>query len=263
MTENTQRTNGLKEEGLPEGLYVQLSFLSGPDRGMVKKLWKKDTVLGRADSDIIITDRAASKQHAKISFENNGLVLRDLGSTNGTLLNGGRVWEAALGNLDELTIGETVIQVTILEAAGEDAAAGEGTGPGAVEVESVPGTETTRPRKARVEPDPLADPLPEGVKAVLQVAGGPDAGSRFEIKSRATLIGRAGADLALQDQDASRKHCSIEFIGRDKVILKDLRSRNGTYLNNRRVTVANLKNGDSIQVGDTVLNFFISLRSDK
>jgi pSer/pThr/pTyr-binding forkhead associated (FHA) protein len=189
-------------------------------------------------------------------------VLRDMGSTNGTLLNGGQVWEASLGNLDELTIGETVIQVMILEEAKEGAEE-ESAVPEADQEISSPGTDTTRPQKARVEPDPLAEPLPGGVKAVLQVAGGPDAGTRFEIQRRATLIGRAGADLNLQDPDASRKHCSIEFIGRNKVILKDLRSRNGTCLNHRRITVANLKNGDAIQIGSTLLNFFISLRGDK
>jgi len=247
-----------KGEVLPAGFHVQLAFKTGPDRGLVKKLEKKDTVLGRSESDIIISDPAASKQHARISMENGELVIRDLNSTNGILLNGGRIWEAVLKNLDELTIGETVIQVTIIEEA-DTGPKTEAEEPKDLIIESVPVTETTRPQPARLSADPMEGPLPAGVKAVLQVAAGPDAGLRFEIKNKVTLIGRAGADLTLQDLDVSRKHASIEFIAKDKVILKDLRSRNGTHLNQRRITVATLKNGDAFKVGATVINFFISL----
>jgi pSer/pThr/pTyr-binding forkhead associated (FHA) protein len=267
MPDKNTSVNGKdREGGIPPGLVVELDFTSGPDQGMVKKLTKRETVLGRSDSDIIISDRAASKQHAKICYENKDIVVRDLGSTNGTFLNGGRVWEAVLGDKDELTIGETVIRVSIgerTEAVKPAAEAGAEEKPElpVVEVESLPGTETTRPRPARFAGDPLEGPLPEGVRAALQVASGPDAGMRFDLTNKATVLGRAGADLVLNDIDVSRKHASIEFIARDKIILKDLRSRNGTFINQRRITVANLRHGDSIQIGRTTLNFFISMRS--
>jgi pSer/pThr/pTyr-binding forkhead associated (FHA) protein len=246
------------EEGLPAGFHVQLTFISGPERGMVKTLWKKSTLLGRTDSDIIITDSASSKQHVQILYENNELLVRDLDSTNGTLLNGGRIWEAVIRNLDELTIGETVIQVSVLEdAAGEAATASEAVQE-EVLVDSDTATDTTRPRLAKVGKDPLEGPLPEGVKASLQVVVGSDTGLRYQIKKRATVIGREGADVGLNDPDVSRKHASIEFLTRDRIILKDLRSTNGTCLNQRRISVADLKNGDAIQAGGAVINFFVS-----
>ena len=124
MAEDTLvKKEGESEPGLPPGIHVQLTFISGPERGLIKRLWKERTVLGRSEGDIRVEDAAASKRHAEIKYENEEFILRDLDSTNGTLLNGAQVWEAALTNLDEITIGETVIQVTILE---ETAEAGEG-----------------------------------------------------------------------------------------------------------------------------------------
>jgi pSer/pThr/pTyr-binding forkhead associated (FHA) protein len=225
---------------------------------MVKTLWKKSTILGRADSDIIITDPASSKQHVQILCDDNELLIRDLGSTNGTLLNGGRVWEAVVRNLDELTIGETVIQMAILEEAASDVVTVSEDLREEVLDESDSAADTTSPRLAKVGKDPLEGPLPEGVKASLQVVVGPDTGLQYDIKNRATVIGREGADVALNDPDVSRKHASIEFITKDRIILKDLRSTNGTCLNQRRISVADLKNGDAIQAGGAVINFFVS-----
>lgn len=250
------------EPVLPDGLHVQLTFLTGPDRGMVKKLWKQTTILGRSEGDIIVSDSAASKKHTEICFENNQIVVRDLNSTNGTLLNGGRVWEAVAKNLDELTIGETVIQLSILiETDGRvEVPAHELQ---EIIVENDPMAETTRPQPARVAPNPLDGPLPEGVKAYLQVAGGGDLGARFEIKRMITVVGRVGSDFVLSDPDVSRRHCTVEFLTRDRVIVKDLLSTNGTFLNQRRISVSSLKNGDAIRVGSTVLNVFLAIAPQK
>lgn len=243
---------------LPPGFHVELAFISGPDRGMVKRLWKETTVLGRSEGDIKVDDPAASKRHAALEYDNGELVLRDLESTNGTSLNGSRVWEAVLANLDEITIGETVIKITImLEEDTDDVTLDE------VVVEHDPETDTTRPHPARISNDPLEGPLPEGVKASFQVAQGADEGARFELEKKATIIGRAGSDVVLHDLDISRKHASIEFISKDRVIIKDLRSKNGTLLNKERISVATLKNGDLIQAGSTTINFFVTFEKSK
>ncbi len=62
--------------------------------------------LGRApDGAVVIADRRASRRHAEIVQAGGGLVLRDLGSTNGTRLNGQRLLEAAaLRNGDVIEI---------------------------------------------------------------------------------------------------------------------------------------------------------------
>lgn len=63
---------------------------------------------GRADeSDLIIDDPAASRNHFEVSPYRGGYVLRDLGSTNGTEVNRVPVLECRLSNGDIITVGET------------------------------------------------------------------------------------------------------------------------------------------------------------
>ena len=74
-----------------------------------------------------------------------------------------------------------------------------------------------------------------------------------ELGSRDVTIGRdPAADIAIPSEKASRFHCAIRFWEGDYV-LKDLKSRNGTYVNDARVDVAILKHGDAIRVGASVL----------
>lgn len=249
MDNTTLKNNFEVQDGVPAGVHVQLSFITGPDRGMIKKIWKRETVLGRSEGDILLADTSASKRHASLSFEGPELVLRDLSSTNGTVLNGGRVWEAVVSNLDEITIGETTIQVTILREGEDDVSDSQ------VSIEPDPCGDTTRPHPVAPAPD---ESLLPGVKAVLQVVEGADAGTRVMVQKRTTTIGRSGTDIVVKDPNVSRKHVSIEFMGRDRVLLKDLESRNGTMVNKKRVSVAPIKNGDAIQIGSTVFNFFVS-----
>jgi adenylate cyclase len=64
------------------------------------------TVIGRADSaDIRILDGLISKQHAEIAFANGRWSLRDLGSSNGTAVNGLRVHAHDLAEGDQITVG--------------------------------------------------------------------------------------------------------------------------------------------------------------
>ena len=88
---------------------------------------------------------------------------------------------------------------------------------------------------------------------------GLNSGAKLLVKKRGTLIGRAGADLLLHDLDVSRKQASIGFMSAQRVILKDLRSRNGTFLNDRWISVANLANGEIIRVGNTQIKVFLQL----
>lgn len=68
------------------------------------------------------------------------------------------------------------------------------------------------------------------------------------------VIGRAGADLAIDDPAISREHAVIENHS-DRFLLKDLGSTNGTYLNGRKVTVEFLQEGDTVQIGKMRLRF--------
>jgi pSer/pThr/pTyr-binding forkhead associated (FHA) protein len=238
------------EQGLPEGFHVQLSFTTGPDRGMVKRLWKLRTVLGRDEAaDITLSDHAASKQHLEILVQEKGLMVRDLGSTNGTRVNGTPINKAPLKNLDEIMVGDTTIKVAILEEASPLARPDS-----QIIIEEDPALKTTRPRPKKAG-SPVNGELPAGYVVTLEVVEGPDQGRRYTFKTKAAIIGRAGADLVLSDPEVSRKHASIEFLTPARALLKDLRSRNGTLLNNRPITVAYLKHGDLIGAGGSVIRF--------
>lgn len=77
----------------------------------------------------------------------------------------------------------------------------------------------------------------------------------FEVGDKPITIGRSPeADVVILDEKASRIHCGIRLWDGDFYI-KDLKSRNGTYVNGERVEVAKLKPGDRIQVGSVVFSF--------
>lgn len=65
-------------------------------------------------------------------------------------------------------------------------------------------------------------------------------------------IGRKGADLAVQDPLVSRVHAELERV-KDRVVLKDQGSTNGTFLNEKPVTVAVVESQDVIRVGNTAI----------
>lgn len=71
------------------------------------------TVLGRSDeADIVIDDPYASEFHLRLVAQEGGLTLHDLGSTNGTYLNGRRVTAPAeLRRGDAVQVGKTVMEV--------------------------------------------------------------------------------------------------------------------------------------------------------
>lgn len=73
-------------------------------------LTKARTVIGRgSDADITIPDAGTSRRHVEILWDGERAMVRDLGSTNGTLLNGNRVKEAPLTPDSTVRIGRTDI----------------------------------------------------------------------------------------------------------------------------------------------------------
>jgi hypothetical protein len=78
--------------------------------------------IGRApECELVLKDSRVSRRHARLQARNGVLVLTDLGSTNGTRVNGNRVTELVLGAGDRILMGDTNM---VVEAAPAGASAG-------------------------------------------------------------------------------------------------------------------------------------------
>lgn len=103
------------EEG-PRG--CRLIVVAGPDLGLEWAFKQPEITIGRAgENDIDFSDIAVSRNHARLSREGNAFYLTDLGSDNGTLLNGVRVEHEALSSGDEIIVGARTLRFVELNDA--------------------------------------------------------------------------------------------------------------------------------------------------
>lgn len=101
-------------------------------------------------------------------------------------------------------------------------------------------------------------PLPEGRRYSIAIIDGPDAGTVHRIDKSHVVIGRAGADVPLNDNEASRNHAAIDIRG-GLVLLEDLASTNGTLMQGERLSApAELQNHTEFQIGSTTLMLIIT-----
>ncbi len=86
---------------------------------------------------------------------------------------------------------------------------------------------------------------------------GPTPGATMDISQPQMLIGRDPAcDIVISDAEVSRRHARVLVSG-DTCILEDLGSTNGTFVNGRRISAPyELKNGDTIMMGENVIVVF-------
>jgi len=101
------------------------------------------------------------------------------------------------------------------------------------------------------------DALPSG-SALLIVARGPNAGSRFLLDAEVTTAGRhPESDIFLDDVTVSRRHAEFRQSSGGFVV-RDVGSLNGTYVNRERIDNATLASGDEVQIGKYRLVLFLS-----
>ena len=89
---------------------LTLLVLQGPDKGRRYELPDAVTLIGRESRQMLITDDTVSRRHCELIPEDNRWILKDLGSINGTYLNGARMTgraELKLG--DQLRVGRTLM----------------------------------------------------------------------------------------------------------------------------------------------------------
>jgi transcriptional regulator with GAF, ATPase, and Fis domain len=101
----------LTRKGTPRSLLLQkakLLFINGSEQGR-EVLIDKDvfTIGAGSQNDLIVPDQASSRRHCEIRQHTGGFILRDLGSTNGTTVQGVRVCEVYLTQGVEFQVGTT------------------------------------------------------------------------------------------------------------------------------------------------------------
>jgi DNA-binding NtrC family response regulator len=93
------------------------AVLSGPDAGRSVSIGTRPVVLG-ADSacDLVLSDPTVSRRHAEIQVSPEGIVIRDLDSTNGTFYQSSRIREVVLRAGAALRVGKTKLRISAVPA---------------------------------------------------------------------------------------------------------------------------------------------------
>ncbi len=100
-------------------LRASVVIVEGPGAGQEYPVEKAVSVVGREKGvDILLPDSAVSRRHAAIDAAVGAFRLKDLGSTNGTLLNGKKIRESAIRHGDRFQVGNTTLQFVVEEREG-------------------------------------------------------------------------------------------------------------------------------------------------
>jgi EmrB/QacA subfamily drug resistance transporter len=223
-----------------------LEVTAGPAAGNTIPLARKPLVLGRRAKSPwnLLDDPRLSSKHARLSPLRDGrVVIEDLGSTNGTFLNGTALsGPSVVNDGDTIRLGSSELRLVRTGPAPTPAAAGvTGTRLGA---------QMASMTMARRRPERM-----DRAALVAVVESGRATGTTIPIGEE-LIIGRAEAEPGRLRGDAeiSRRHASISELDGTRVLIEDLASTNGTFVNGHRIyapTVAVA--GDEVRVGATVM----------
>lgn len=232
-----------------------LRVVSGPRQGLsIPLLPDKPVLIGRSRGELLLDDPLVSGSHCRISLRGGRYLLQDLNSTNGTIVDGRRVVDAALRPGSEVAIGSTRLVLFVSEE--------EGSVSRSDEVLRSDIAWLMDDERVAVEPSAsrlgAALRLPPRMEGSVEVMSGPDVGRVFRFARGSVLVGRRQADVALSDPEVSRRHASVELFGPDMAFLRDVASTNGTFVNGRRVSMARIHPGDRITCGKSELRFYSS-----
>ncbi len=217
-------------------------------------------LIGRKRANLVLDDPLVSGQHCRVFARGEEFVVEDLGSTNGTLVDGRPVHEAILQPGSEITVGETSL-VVVMD--------GESNYP-SEEDAHVDRGELAWLLDSEVESEGHSSDgllrqhlgLPPATVVSIAFEAGPDRGKQLPCHSGSILIGRRQGDVPLEDTEVSRHHAIVEVFGRDMVFVRDLASTNGTFHNGRKVHFGRLDDGDTLGCGKTVLRLCFSPAAD-
>jgi ABC-type multidrug transport system ATPase subunit/pSer/pThr/pTyr-binding forkhead associated (FHA) protein len=234
-----------KERAAPA--FVELSGTG--TAGLVRLELSKDvTRFGREpglEGAIHAAAAVVSRRHAEIQRRAGAYLLVDLGSFNGTLLNGRRIIEPeTLYHNDRIELGPGGPTIRFLDPTKPRPVEGQKLEPAVMQAELSPGKLAT---------------MILGSDSPLQITGGLEAGMfmqrSFNNGQRLTIGRGEECDIRLDGLLISNRHASV-FNSNTDLIIEDLNSTNGTYVNGARITGRkSIQPEDVIQIGPFVLRF--------
>src|SRR6516225_12484476 len=103
--------------GGAESAQWALRFISGKYQGGEFPLRPhREIIIGRSsDLDMVLVEDMVSRKHAKITTDETTVTIQDLGSTNGTFVNGEKVRKADLKDGDRILIGTSIIKIVYVD----------------------------------------------------------------------------------------------------------------------------------------------------
>lgn len=103
---------------MPHGKRLSLAIIDGPDAGNVFRIEKPRVTIGRTGADLNLNDTEASRQHAAVEIRDLMYTVSDLGSTNGTLINGEKIaGPTEIVDKGEFVVGSSTLMLIVTEEA--------------------------------------------------------------------------------------------------------------------------------------------------
>ncbi len=101
---------------LPTHRRYSLAVIMGANAGQIYTVTKPRTVLGRGtESDVQLQDSEVSRRHAMLEIRGDEAMVIDLGSTNGTYVDGVRVQKASIFSNQEFSLGTTTLMFIVTD----------------------------------------------------------------------------------------------------------------------------------------------------
>lgn len=198
-------------------------------------LAKSSVSLGRmTTSDVVLNDVRVSRDHARLECTSSGVVLVDMGSSNGTRVNGIRIERATLIPGDTISLGSQQLKYEV-EDPSEDV--------GLTKIDT----------QLQLDQTMVGEFLPMMVNETTSPSLVVFTGDRTWNIDLADLervsIGRdESSSIFIDANNVSRRHAEVRHEG-DAFILKDLDSTNGTWVRGNKIDQYILQDGDAFQIG--------------
>lgn len=194
--------------------------------------------IGRTGCHVELAEAELSIRHCSISMVGSNLVIRDADSHMGTFLDGQQITEAVITDgMHLLRVGSALVSIEPTDQKGVPVEPIRLDVPKPLEeaelVHKI--TQRTAAQKAAARP-------------VLICIGGPLNGQEFEIPASGLVVGREG-HVRVPDEFLSRRHFEVGPDPDGTVRVRDLGSRNGTYLNTLPAQNTKVQSGDEIRAG--------------